>query len=105
MNIEELRKLPAFNAFVEVVNKKLTAENHYVEHFMPKIGEYWDEAGYDENGKREWNRGYISEEQSEKEGIDNLLDDKDGYFDEFVCEELRDEVVELVRALIKEMRG
>lgn len=105
MNIEELRKLPAFNAFEEVVNKKLTSENHYVEHFMPEVGEYWDEAGYDEDGKREWNRGYISEEQATQEGIDGLLDDKDGYFDEFVCEELRDEVVELVRALIKEMRG
>lgn len=105
MNIEELRKLPAFNAFEKAVNEKLTSKNHYVEHFMPEIGEYWDEAGYDENGKREWVKGYTSSSQAEKEGIDGLLDDKSGYFDEFVCEKLRDEVVELVRDLIKEMRG
>lgn len=105
MNIEELRKLPAFNKFEQAVNEKLTIDNYYVKHFAPEVGEYWDEAGYDENGKMEWNRGYISEEQSEEDGIDGLLADKDGYFDEFVCEDLRDEVVELARVLIKEMRG
>lgn len=105
MNIEELRKLPEFNAFEEVVNKKLTSENFYVKHFMPEVGEYWDEAGYDEKGKREWNRCYMSSSQAEKEGINELLEDKSGYFDEFVRDELGSEVSELVRALIKEMRG
>lgn len=102
--LEELRTLPAFNAFEKAVNEKLTSENSYVEHFMPEVGECWDE-GYDEDGNREWNRCYISQEQAEENGIEGLIDDKGDYFDEFVCEELRDEVVELVRDLIKKMRG
>lgn len=102
--LEELRALPAFNAFEKAVNEKLTSENFYVEHFMPEVGEYWDEAGYDEDGKREWQRCYTSQEQAEEEGIDDLIDDNGDYFDEFVCEELRSDVVELVRALIKEIR-
>lgn len=103
--LEELRTLPAFNAFEKAVNEKLTSENSYVEHFMPEVGEYWDEAGYDEDGKREWQRCYTSEEQAEEKGINELLEDKSGYFDEFVRDELGSEVSELVRALIKEMRG
>lgn len=103
--LEELRTLPAFNAFEKAVNEKLTSENSYVEHFMPEVGEYWDEAGYDEDGKREWQRCYTSEEQAEEKGINELLEDKSGYFDEFVRDELESEVSELVRALIKEMRG
>lgn len=102
--LEELRTLPAFNAFEKTVNEKLTSENSYVEHFMPEVGEYWDEAGYDEDGNREWQRCYTSQEQAEEEGIDDLIDDNGDYFDEFVCEELRSDVVELVRALIKEIR-
>ena len=102
--LEELRTLPAFNAFEKTVNEKLTSENSYVEHFMPEVGEGWDD-GYDEDGNREWHRCYTSQEQAEEDGIDGLIDDKSGYFDEFVCEELGDKVVELVRDLIKEMRG
>jgi len=103
--LEELRTLPAFNAFEKAVNEKLTSENFYVEHFMPEVGEYWDEAGYDEDGNREWNRCYTSSSQAEKEGINELLEDKSGYFDEFVRDELGCELSEFVRVLIKEMRG
>lgn len=102
--LKELRTLPEFNAFEKAVNEKLTSENFYVKHFMPEVGEYWDEAGYDEDGKREWQRCYTSQEQAEEDGIDGLIDDNGDYFDGLVCEELRSEVVELARALIKEIR-
>ena len=100
--LEELRTLPAFNAFEKAVNEKLTSENSYVEHFMPEVGEYWDE-GYDENGNREWSKGYTTSEQAEEYGIDSLLEDKSEYFSEFATCVLEKEVVELVRALIKEI--
>ena len=102
--LEELRALPAFNAFEKAVNEKLTPDNSYVEHFMPEVGEYWDEAGYDEDGKREWQRCYTSQEQAEEEGIEGLLDDNGDYFSEFVFEEMGNEVTELIRALINEIR-
>ena len=101
--LEELRAVPAFNAFEKAVNEKLTSDNFYVEHFMPEVGEYWDE-GYDEDGNREWSRCYMSHSRAEEDGIDCLLEDNGDYFDEFVCEELRSDVVELVRALINEIR-
>ena len=64
--LEELRTLPAFNAFEKTVNEKLTSENSYVEHFMPEVGEGWDD-GYDEDGNREWHRCYTSQEQAEED--------------------------------------
>ena len=102
--LEELRTLPAFNAFEKAVNEKLTSENYYVEHFMPEVGEGWDE-GYDEDGNREWYRCYTSQEQAEEEGIDGLLEDNGGYFSEFVFEEMGNEVTEFIRALINEIRN
>lgn len=101
--LEELRTLPAFNAFEKTVNEKLTSENSYVEHFMPEVGEGWDD-GYDEDGNREWHRCYISQEQAEEDGIDGLLEDNGGYFSEFVFEEMGNEVTEFIRALINEIR-
>ena len=100
--LEELRKIPEFNKFEQAVKNNLTADNFYVRHFMPKVGEYLDE-GYDENGNREWSKGYTTPEQAEEYGIDSLLEDKSEYFTEFATCVLEKEVVELVRALIKEI--
>lgn len=102
MLLDELRKIPAFNKFEQAVNKELTKDNFYVQHFMPEVGEYWDE-GYDENG-RTWSKEYTTEEQAEQLGIDFLLEDKGVYFEEFITEVLRDEIVALGRALIEEIR-
>lgn len=104
MLLEELRKIPEFNALEKAVKEKLTSENFYVQHFMPDTGEYYDESGYDENGKREWSRGYTSKSEATRQGIDGLIYDKGDYFDEFICEELRSEVVEFVRVLLKKIR-
>lgn len=99
--LEELRTLPAFNTFEKAVKENLTIDNYYVNHFAPEKEGYYDEK--DEKGQVCYPYK-LSDEQVEEEAIENLLDDNGDYFDEFVCEELRSDVVELVRALIKEIR-
>ena len=57
-----------------------------------------------ENHRRKMEEADEAVEIAEEDGIDGLIWDNGDYFDEFVCEELRSDVVELVRALIKEIR-
>lgn len=102
MLLEELRKLPAFNNFEKAVKENLTIDNYYVNHFAPEKEGYYDEK--DETGQVCYPYK-LSDEQVEEEAIEKLLDDKTGYFDEVVTEQLSSEVVELVRTLIKELRN
>ena len=102
MLLQELRKFPAFNNFEKAVKKNLTIDNYYVNHFAPEKEGYYDEK--DDNGRQVCCPYKLSDEQVEEEAIENLLEDKTGYFDEVVTEQLSSEVVELVRALIKEIR-
>lgn len=101
--LEELRALPAFNDFEKAVKEKLTRDNFYVEHFMPDTGKCY-EVEDDENG-RFLQEYYVSEDEAEEHGIDSLLSDNSDYFNDFICGELNNEIVELARVLINEIRG
>lgn len=93
MLLEELRKIPEFNAFEKAVKERLTSESPYVRHFMPEIGEYCEDNG----------GSFKTEEQATEDGIEMLLEDKEGYLEEFVTCDVYKEVTELSRILIKEI--
>lgn len=97
--LEELRTIPQFNSFEKAVKEKLDGESFYVQEFMPEMGEF---SEYDQDGFL--CRYSISHRQAVETGIEDLLEDNDGHFAEFVCEEIGEEVVELIRSLIKELR-
>lgn len=100
--LEQLRCLPQFNSFEAGVRKNLTLENAYVRDFAPEQDGFHDEKGDD--GKQFCTPYHLSDSQVMDEAIDGLLNDNKGYFEEFVHEcQLRDDVTELVRALIKEI--
>lgn len=100
----DIKQTPEYQKFKKKVEEQLTADNYYVRANMPEVGEYWDELGYDEDGKREWRKSYISQEQALQEGIERLVWDGKEDFDEFVtASDLAPAVVELVRVLIKEI--
>lgn len=95
--LNELRNLPAFNAFEKAVKDNLNFDNYYVKSLAPYKTEVVELDGVRNVFKR-------TDEEVEQEGIENLLDDNNGYLDEFIHEVLRSDVTELVRALIKEIR-
>ena len=96
--IKKVRMAPEFERFIDAANKKLNIENGYVRHFAPKKHQVFEEDG-------RYVMGLMKKVEREEEAIDNLLDDHDGWFADFVHEEIGDEVVELCRALIKLERG
>lgn len=96
--LEQLRTMPAFNKFETAIKKNLNGDNFYVQDQMPETGEYEE---YDDEGHR--CRCYTSHRQAVEEGIDNLLEDKD-MFMEFLFEDLNDDVYELCKALVEEIR-
>lgn len=100
--LEQLRCLPQFNSFEAGVLKNLTMENAYVRDFAPEQDGFYDEKGDD--GKQFCTPYHLSDSQVMDKAIDGLLNDNNGYFDEFVHEDkLRGDVTELVRALINEI--
>lgn len=97
--LEELRTLPAFNQFEAAIKQNLTEDNFYVQDQMPETGAYTE---YDDDGHR--CHCYTTHSQAVEEGIEHLLCDKD-LFMEFLFEHLNDDVYELCKALVEEIRG
>ncbi len=89
---------PEYQAFKKAVREQLNADNIYVREFMPEVGKFTE---YDKDG--DCHTGTITHAQAEREGIESLLDDKSGYFEEMVTmSELSEVVIPLMRSLIKE---
>ena len=99
----ELQDMPEYQAFKKAVEEQLTADNYYVRENMPEVGKF-TEAERDEDGGLIIWHGHITEAQALQEGIDRLVYDGKEDFDEFVTmSDLAPAVVELARALIKEI--
>lgn len=97
--IEQLETLPAFVALKKGLEKNLSADNWYVNHFMADA----EQGERDEDGKL--HRYTIPQEKREEQAIDCLLDDNGDYFDEFVHDDnIRNDITELMRTIIKECR-
>ena len=96
--LKTLRNLPQFNALEKAIKENLTINNIYVEHFAQD--KYRDVK--DDDGRQVIN--HMSNYEIEQNAIESLLDDNSDWFDEFVHEELRSEVTELMRVLIRELR-
>lgn len=100
--IEQLETLPSFSAFRKAVHEKLNIDNFYVNHFAPAQSGYYDEK--DDDGRQVCYDYKLSDSQVEDEAIEGLLDDNSEYITEFVTCQLGNEVVELIRDIIIEMR-
>lgn len=99
----ELQNMPEYQAFKKAVEEQLTADNYYVRENMPEVGKF-TEAERDEDGGLIIWHGHITEKQALQEGIERLVWDGKEDFDEFVTmSDLAPAVVELARALIKEI--
>ena len=100
--LDMLQMMPEYRVLEKELNEKLTLNNAYVEHFAP-------EAHQVEEVKEEHERRYfhylMTENEREEEGVENLVNDRDGWFDDFVHDELMSEVTEFMRGLICKMRG
>ena len=98
-----IKQTPEYQKFKEAVEKQLTADNYYVRANMPEVGKF-TEAERDEDGGLIIWHGHVTEPQALQEGIERLVWDGREDFDEFVTmSDLTPAVVELVRALIKEI--
>ena len=97
--IEQLETLPAFNKLKAALKEKLTGENIYVQEFMQEPGDSFEYRS-DEDDVIATSLSYSD---AEDEGVSELINDQTGHFDEFVSEEIGEEVVEFIRALIKEV--
>ena len=96
--LEQLRALPAFNKFEAAVKQNLNGNNFYVQDQMPEEGAYEE---MDDDGHR--CSCYTTHRQAVEEGVDHLLEDKK-MFMEFLFEDLNDDVYELCKALVEEIR-
>lgn len=97
--LKQLGTLPAFAALKKGLEQNLNAENFYVGNFMEDA----EQNERDEDGKL--HRFTVSEDEREEKAINELLDDNGDYFDEFVHDDhIRNDVTELIRAIIKECR-
>lgn len=100
--LEQLRTVPQFNSLEKAIQENLTINNSAVEHFAPEKDGYYDEKG--DNGRQVVYPYSMSDAEVEREAVDELLEDNSGYFEDVVHEDLRSEVTEFVRFLIKELR-
>lgn len=101
--LEQLRTLPAFISFEKALKENLTGENEYVQVCMPETEGFCEED--DDGGNVSGYYYKKSEYEAVQEGIDELIDnEKELTFDEFVRNSIDEEVIELARALIKELR-
>ena len=90
-DIPALRNL--YRGYCENMNK----DNFYVAHFLPESSQ----TITTENGQRKIIR--LSENERERQAVENLLDDNSGWFDEFVHDDaLRQDVTETIRFLFRE---
>lgn len=96
--IKQLETLPAFIVFKKGLEQNLNADNWYVDHFMPDSVSEEKIDGV----KLIYSRSDDAREEIAKE---NLINDKGDYFDEFVHDDnIRNDVTELMRVIIKECR-
>lgn len=99
----ELQNMPEYQAFKKAVEEQLTADNYYVRENMPHVGKFTEAERDEDGGVITWH-GHITEEQALQDGIDRLVWDGKEDFNEFVTmSDLAPAVVELARALIKEI--
>lgn len=97
--LKQLETLPAFSALKKGLEQNLNAENFYVGNFMEDA----EQGERDEDGKL--HRYTVSHEKREDQAIDRLLDNQGDDFDEFIHDDhIRNDVTELMRAIIKECR-
>lgn len=87
----------------EAIRECLNEDNFYVRHFMEDYAE--DDIKDCEDGKwyHQTKTRKLSENESLKNAIEDLIDDQTGYFEELITEKLRDEVVEYMRKLFREV--
>ena len=96
--IEQLETLPAFVALKKGLEQNLKAGNFYVDNFMPESVSKEKIDGVNIIYSR-------SDEAREEIAKENLLNDNGDYFDEFVHDDnLRNDITELMRTIIKECR-
>lgn len=99
----DIKQTPEYTAFKKAVEEQLTTDNYYVRKNMPEVGKFAEAERDEDGGLIVWH-GYVTEEQALQEGIERLVWDSKEDFDEFVtASDLAPAVVELVRALIKEI--
>lgn len=100
--IEQLETLPSFLSLKSSILENLKSDNFYVAEFMPKSKVIYDDK--DDNGKQKITTYFLSDYKREQQAISGLLDDNKGSFDEFVHDdEIRQDVTEFIRDLIKEI--
>ncbi len=96
--IEQLETLPAFVALKKGLEQNFKSGNFYVDHFLPEAISKEKIDGVNLIYSR-------SDEAREEIAKENLLNDNGDYFDEFVHDDnLRNDITELMRTIIKECR-
>lgn len=100
--LEQLRTVPAFNDFEKAVKENLVDDNCYLEKFIPERSGFYEED--DDDGSVSGCYCTMSRDSAIEEAIDELLDDRDGDFENFVIDSLEEDAIDLIRALIKELR-
>lgn len=96
--IKQLETLPAFAALKKGLEQNLKSGNFYVDNFIPEAVSEEKIDGV----KLIYSR---SDEAREEIAKDELLADNGDYFDEFIHDDnIRNDVTELMRAIIKECR-
>lgn len=100
--IEQLETLPSFLSLKSSILENLKSDNFYVAEFMQNKKGFYDDK--DDDGKQKITTYFLSDYKREQQAISDLLDDNKGYFDEFVHDdEIRQDVTEFIRDLIKEI--
>lgn len=91
-----LEDFPAINNLKQAYKENFTADNFYIEHFMPEPEQIIFEGKHKRLIK-------LSDEERLQNAKESLLTDNSGYFDEFVHDtKLRSDVTEVIRALFTE---
>ncbi len=89
--------IPALRNLYQGYRENLNSDNFYVAHFLPESAQ----TIISENGQHKIIR--LSENERERQAVENLLDDNSGWFDEFVHDDaLRQDVTETIRFLFRE---
>lgn len=83
--LQQLEDIPAFCALKQGFHQNLNADNFYFSHFLPSTASSDDASAV-------------------TEAIQNLSNDQEGYFSEFVHEDrIREDVTEFIRFIFKEL--
>lgn len=91
-----LEDFPAINNLKQAYKENFTADNFYIERFMPEPKQIIFEGKHKRLIK-------LSDEERLQNAKESLLTDNSGYFDEFVHDtKLRSDVTEVIRALFTE---